>query len=71
MPEPASVFEGGRRVGFFEQLVDRFAIGPAERDRWLEHMRAGVEEMGPPDEVERRLLESFEMGAEALRNRDR
>lgn len=55
----------------FEQLVDRFAIGPAERDRWLEHMRAGVEEMWPPDEVERRLLESFEMGAEALRNRDR
>ncbi len=48
-----------------------FEIGPAERDRWLEHMRAAVDEMHPPPEVRRRLLEYFEMGAEALRNRDR
>lgn len=48
-----------------------FAIGPGERDRWLEHMRAAVEQIGPPEEVKQRLLEYFEMGAEALRNRDR
>jgi hemoglobin len=46
-----------------------FAIGPAERDRWLEHMRAAVDLMAPPEEVARQLLEYFEMGAEAVRNR--
>ena len=48
-----------------------FAIGPAERDRWFEHMRAAVDGMGPPADIRRRLLEYFQMGAEALRNRDR
>jgi hemoglobin len=47
-----------------------FAIGTAERDRWLEHMRAAVDEMNPPPEVARVLLEYFEMGVEAVRNRD-
>jgi len=45
-----------------------FAIGTAERDRWLEHMRAAVAQLGPPEEVARPLLEYFEMGAEAVRN---
>jgi hemoglobin len=47
-----------------------FAIGPAERDRWLVHMRAAVEAMAPPEPVERALTEYFEMAAEAMRNRD-
>ena len=47
-----------------------FAIGGAERDRWLEHMRAAVAELDPPPEVARALLEYFDMGAEAVRNRD-
>ena len=47
-----------------------FAIGGAEGDRWLEHMRAAVAELDPPPEVARALLEYFDMGAEAVRNRD-
>ena len=46
-----------------------FEIGTAERDRWLEHMRAAVGEMQPPDEIARVLLDYFEMGAEAVRTR--
>ena len=47
-----------------------FAIGGAERDRWLEHMRAAVAELDPSPEVAHALLEYFDMGAEAVRNRD-
>ena len=47
-----------------------FAVGPAERDRWLLHMRAAVEATDPPEEARRALLEYFEMAAEAMRNRD-
>ncbi len=47
-----------------------FAIGPAERDRWLGHMRAAVDGMNPRPEVTRALLEYFEMGAEMVQNRD-
>ena len=47
-----------------------FAIGPAERDRWLVHMRAAVDETGPPEPARQALLEYFEMAAEAMRNRD-
>ena len=47
-----------------------FAIGPAERDRWLGHMREAIGELAPPPEVREALLQYFEMGAEALRNRD-
>jgi hemoglobin len=47
-----------------------FEIGPSERDRWLEHMRAAVEEMVLPLHVRDDLLAYFEMGAEAVRNRD-
>jgi|SRR5687768_9343041 hemoglobin len=47
-----------------------FAVGPGERDRWLFHMRAAVDEMAPQEPVRRALLEYFEMAAEAMRNRD-
>jgi hemoglobin len=47
-----------------------FEIGPAERDRWLEHMTAAVDEMSSPPEVNDALLAYFRMGAEAVRNRD-
>ena len=47
-----------------------FAIGTAERDRWLEHMRAALDEITPRPEVARVLVEYFEMGAEMVRNRD-
>jgi hemoglobin len=47
-----------------------FAIGRAERDRWLEHMRAAVAELDPSPEVAHALLEYFDMGAEAVRNQD-
>jgi hemoglobin len=47
-----------------------FAVGPAERDRWLFHMRAAVDATAPPDSARLALLEYFEMAAEAMRNRD-
>src|SRR6476620_4588050 len=47
-----------------------FAIGPAERDRWLVHMRAAVEACAPPPDVARQLDAYFEMAADAMRNRD-
>lgn len=47
-----------------------FAIGPAERDAWLGHMREAVASASPPPEVAARLLAYFEMAAEAMRNRD-
>jgi hemoglobin len=47
-----------------------FAIGPAERDRWLVHMRAAVAELAPPDDVAAELEGYFVMAAEAMRNRD-
>ena len=46
-----------------------FAIGPAERDRWLVQMRAAVAACAPPPDVGRRLEAYFEMAAEAMRNR--
>jgi hemoglobin len=47
-----------------------FAIGEGERDRWLVHMRAALDEAGPPEPARRALLEYFEMAADAMRNRD-
>jgi hemoglobin len=47
-----------------------FAIGPAERDRWLVHMRAAVTELAPPAEVADELERYFAMAADAMRNRD-
>ena len=47
-----------------------FEIGTAERDRWVEHMSAAVGEMDAPHESAGALIDYFEMGAEAVRNRD-
>jgi hemoglobin len=46
-----------------------FAIGPAERDRWLVHMRAALAESAPPPEVGAQLERYFVTAAEAMRNR--
>lgn len=47
-----------------------FAIGPAERDRWLLHMRAAIAGLAPAPDVAARLDAYFEMAAEAMRNRE-
>src|SRR4249920_1574530 len=47
-----------------------FAIGPAERDRWLVHMREAMAALEPADDVAAELERYFEMAAEAMRNRD-
>ena len=47
-----------------------FAIGPAERDRWLTHMRAAIAASAPPDDVAAELDRYFTMAAEAMRNRE-
>jgi hemoglobin len=47
-----------------------FAIGPAERDRWLTHMRASVAAMQPPPEAEEAFERYFGFAAESMRNRD-
>lgn len=46
-----------------------FAIGPAERDRWLSHMRAAVTSLDPPEPIATALLEYFDTAAEGMRNR--
>jgi len=47
-----------------------FAIGPAERDAWLRHMREAIAWADPPPPVAARLHQYFDMAAEAMRNRD-
>ncbi len=47
-----------------------FAIGPAERDAWLRHMREAIASTDPPQAVAARLHTYFDMAAEAMRNRD-
>jgi hemoglobin len=47
-----------------------FTIGPAERDRWLVHMHAAIDELDPPAEVADQLRRYFDMAAEAMRNRE-
>jgi hemoglobin len=47
-----------------------FAIGPAERDRWLVQMRAALAELAPPPRPAAELERYFAMAAEAMRNRD-
>jgi hemoglobin len=50
----------------------RFAIGPIERDRWLEHMAAAVEQVCAdpvvPQGVDQELMAYFSPTAEHLRN---
>jgi hemoglobin len=47
-----------------------FPIGPNERDRWLVHMRAALDELSPPPIVRSAFEDYFETAAEAMRNRD-
>jgi hemoglobin len=47
-----------------------FAIGPLERDRWLVHMRAAIDEMAPPGDIANALERYVTTAAEAMRNRD-
>ena len=47
-----------------------FAIGPAERDRWLVHMRAALAEVSPAPDVAAALDRYFTMAADAMRNRE-
>jgi len=47
-----------------------FAIGLGERDRWLIHMHAAIDELAPPPDVAEELERYIEMAAEAMRNRD-
>jgi len=46
-----------------------FAIGSAERDAWLGHMRAAIAELEPPADVADRLEDYFSPVAEGMRNR--
>lgn len=46
-----------------------FAIGPAERDAWLRHMRAAIKTLDPPPAVGARLEAYFETVSEGMRNR--
>ncbi len=46
-----------------------FAIGTAERDLWLVHMRASIEASGADEPVRARLHDYVTMAAEAMRNR--
>jgi hemoglobin len=46
-----------------------FAIGPAERDAWLRHMSAAVDELHLPPELAAPLREYLTMAAHALTNR--
>ncbi len=45
-----------------------FHIGPDERDRWIGHMRAAIDAVGPAPEVRQALIEYFVPAAEHLRN---
>ena len=47
----------------------RFAIGPAERDAWLRHMTAAVEELELPPQLAAPLREYLATAAAALVNR--
>jgi hemoglobin len=47
-----------------------FVIGPAERDRWLVHMRAAIAATAPTDDIATELERYFTMAAEAMRNRE-
>ncbi len=47
-----------------------FAIGPEQRDRWLVHMRAALDELSPPPAVRSAFEDYFAGAAEAMRNQD-
>ena len=45
-----------------------FHVGPLERDRWLVHMTAAVEETTNDEAIQQELLAYFVPAAEHLRN---
>lgn len=45
-----------------------FAIGKAERDAWLRHMRAAVESLELAPEIRKALLDYFETASSAMIN---
>jgi len=47
-----------------------FAIGSLERDRWLVHMRAAIDESVAPDDARAELHAYMTMAADAMRNRE-
>lgn len=47
----------------------RFPIGPAERDAWLRHMTAAIDELGLPEHQAEPLRQYVHMAAQALMNR--
>ena len=47
-----------------------FSIGVTERDRWLVHMRAAIDESDAPPDASARLHEYVTTAAEAMRNRE-
>lgn len=46
-----------------------FPIGPAERDAWLEHMLAALDEVGVAEPARSAMRSYFEMAAPAMMNR--
>jgi hemoglobin len=46
-----------------------FAIGPAERDAWLLHMRDAVDSLGLTAEQDATLWGYLEMAAHSMQNR--
>jgi hemoglobin len=46
-----------------------FVIGEAERDAWLRHMRAALDELGLAEEYDRQLWDYLVMAASSLVNR--
>src|SRR4051794_41091597 len=45
-----------------------FTVGPQQRDRWLTHMRAAVNECAPSPAIATQLMAYFEPAAEQMRN---
>ena len=45
-----------------------FAIGEAERDAWLAHMRDAVDELGLPEQLDKMLWDYLVMAANSLIN---
>jgi hemoglobin len=46
----------------------RFAIGEAERDAWLRHMRDALDELGLDEALDAQLWDYFVMAAHSLVN---
>jgi hemoglobin len=45
-----------------------FPVGPVARDRWLAHMRVGVDELGLPQDLQRQLWDYLVMAADSMVN---